>query len=217
MNSFTEENYLKAIYKLSGPDSVEVSTNSLAEKLGTKPASVTDMLRKLSAKKLINYQKYQGVSLTQSGKKIAIQIIRRHRLWELFLVKNLEFGWDKVHDIAEQLEHIESNELIDRLEKYMGFPRFDPHGDPIPDNKGKFPSAQSTLLSEATGTTFIMTGVVDHGTAFLQYLDKIGLGLGDEIKIKERNPYDHSLNISINKKHSVFISNQVARNILVAQ
>ncbi len=216
MNSFTEENYLKAIYKLAANGQEEVSTNALAEKLGTKPASVTDMLKKLSVKKLINYKRYQGVSLTASGKKIAIQIIRKHRLWELFLVKKLDFGWDEVHEIAEQLEHIESDELINKLEKFLDYPRYDPHGDPIPDNKGRFPAERSSLLSEAKGELFIMTGVVDHGPAFLQYLDKLGLGLGDEIKVKERNPYDESLKISINKKQSAFISHQVAQNILVS-
>lgn len=216
MNSFTEENYLKAIYKLAGKENVEVSTNALAERLGTKPASVTDMLKKLSVKKLINYKRYQGVSLTAPGKKIAIQIIRKHRLWELFLVQKLGFGWDQVHDIAEQLEHIESDELIDKLEKFLDYPRYDPHGDPIPDNKGRFPAERSGLLCDATGEVFIMTGVVDHRPSFLQYLDKMGLGLGDEIRIKEKNEYDQSLHITINKKASAFISHQVAQNILVS-
>lgn len=217
MNSFTEENYLKAIYKLTEQDTGEVSTNALAEKLGTKPASVTDMLKKLSAKKLINYQKYQGVSLTASGKKIAIHIIRKHRLWEVFLVKKLNFKWDEVHDIAEQLEHIDSDDLVEKLDSFLNFPRFDPHGDPIPNGKGKFPTEKSKLLSELeTGKNAVMTGVVDHSPGFLRYLDKAGLGLGDEIKVKERNPYDQSLTIAVNKKQSVFISNEVARNILVS-
>lgn len=217
MNSFTEENYLKAIFKLTEKEDGEVSTNAIAEKLNTRPASVTDMLKKLSAKKLINYQKYQGVSLTTTGKRIAIQIIRKHRLWEYFLVEKLKFRWDQVHDIAEQLEHIESDELIDRIDQFLDFPRFDPHGDPIPDGKGKFPTEKSRLLSDLSKNgNAVMTGVVDHTTGFLQYLDKLGLGLGNEIKVKEKNEYDNSLVISINKGRQVFISNEVAKNILVS-
>src|SRR5580693_6558937 len=136
MNTFTEENYLKAIYHLS-LQSESVSTNQIAASLNTKAASVTDMLKKLADKELINYTKYQGVTLTPQGEKIAVSIIRKHRLWEYFLVEKLNFKWDEVHDVAEELEHISSKELADRLDQFMGYPKYDPHGDPIPDSNGK--------------------------------------------------------------------------------
>jgi len=217
VNSFTEENYLKAIFKLAETEGTEISTNAIAEKLGTKAASVSDMLRKLSEKKLINYKKYQGVTLTAQGKKVALNIIRKHRLWEVFLVEKLGFKWDEVHDMAEQLEHVVSQELIDRLDKFLNFPKFDPHGDPIPDVNGKFLTQKSQLLSVLKlNTPCVMTGVVDHSPQFLQYLDKIGVALGNEIKIKEIMDYDKSLSLEINRKRHLFISHEVAKNILVS-
>lgn len=216
MNSFTEENYLKAIYKLIEKDGEVVTTNAIAEKINTRAASVTDMLKKLSLKKLINYQKYQGVTLTTKGEKAALDIIRKHRLWEMFLVEKFNFKWDEVHDVAEQLEHIHSEKLIEELDKFLNYPKTDPHGDPIPDSKGKLHIQRSKLLAQFTkGSICIMTGVVDHSSAFLQYLDKIGLVLGNEIKIKEIIEFDRSLQIQINKKITLFISNDVAKNILV--
>lgn len=215
MNSFTEENYLKAIYKLLEKESV-VTTNAIAEKMNTKAASVTDMLKKLADKKFINYQKYQGVSLTAKGEKIALNIIRKHRLWEMFLVEKLNFKWDEVHDVAEQLEHIDSDKLIAQIDHFLNFPKFDPHGDPIPDTNGKFHIQKSQLLSELKkNSVCVMTGVVDHSPAFLQYLDQAAIGLGDEIKIKDIVSFDKSLQISVKKKNSLFISNEVAKNILV--
>ncbi len=216
MHSFTEENYLKAIYKLIEQEGDVVSTNAIAEKMSTKAASVTDMLKKLSDKKLINYQKYQGVTLTSKGEKVALTIIRKHRLWEMFLVEKLDFKWDEVHDVAEQLEHINSDKLIEEIDKFLNYPKVDPHGDPIPDAKGKLNVPKSHLLSKfKKNDVCIMTGVVDHSTAFLQYLDRSGISLGTEIKIKEIIEFDHSLQITINKGASVFISNDVAKNILV--
>ncbi|MES2592609.1 MAG: metal-dependent transcriptional regulator [Bacteroidota bacterium] len=215
MNSFTEENYLKAIYKLIEQEGETVTTNAIAEKMSTKPASVTDMLKKLADKKLINYQKYQGVTLTSKGEKIALTIIRKHRLWEMFLVEKLDFKWDEVHDVAEQLEHINSDKLIEQIDKFLCYPKVDPHGDPIPDAKGKVNIQKSHLLSKFNkNDVCIMTGVVDHSTAFLQYLDKCGLALGNEIKIKDIVEFDHSLQITINKGSTTFISNDVAKNIL---
>jgi DtxR family Mn-dependent transcriptional regulator len=215
MNSFTEENYLKAIYKLLENETV-VTTNAIAEKMNTKAASVTDMLKKLSDKKLINYQKYQGVSLTAKGEKVALMIIRKHRLWEMFLVEKLSFKWDEVHDVAEQLEHIDSDKLIAQIDKFLNFPKFDPHGDPIPDANGKFQLQKSVPLSNLKLSEHcIMTGVVDHSSAFLQYLDKSGIVLGNDIKIKEVIAFDKSLQITVNKKNTLFISNEVAKNILV--
>lgn len=146
MNSLTEENYIKAIYKLCEKSADAVSTNAIAEKMHTKAASVSDMLKKLSKKKLINYRKYQGVTLTAKGEKLALAIVRKHRLWELFLVQKLNFKWDEVHDIAEQLEHIQSDELVKRIDKFLDHPKFDPHGDPIPDVNGKLHPQRSRLL-----------------------------------------------------------------------
>ena len=217
MNSYTEENYLKTIYQILEKGVSEVSTNAIAEQMNTKAASVTDMLKKLADKKLIHYQKYQGVSLTGKGKKIALNIIRKHRLWEVLLVEKLNFKWDEVHDIAEQLEHINSQELVERLDLFLNYPKFDPHGDPIPDANGKFHLQKSLPLSQLKkNNTGVMTGVVDHSTAFLQYLEKISILLGNEIQIKEITEYDNSFYISVNKKKHVYISNQIAQNILVS-
>ena len=217
MNTFTEENYLKTIYKLAANNDEDVSTNSIAELLQTKAASVTDMLKKLSDKKLINYQKYQGVSLTDKGIRIALNIIRKHRLWEAFLVQKLNFKWDQIHTLAEELEHINSDELIDRLDKFLGYPKFDPHGDPIPDHEGKFKHKKAKLLSELqVGKNGVMIGVVDHSPSFLQYLDKLELNLGKSVKILETFDFDNSLNIAINNKTSIHISHEVSKNILVS-
>lgn len=216
MNSLTEENYLKAIYKLLENGEEMVTTNALAFKMRTRAASVTDMLKKLSKKKLINYQKYQGVSLTAAGKKIAISIIRKHRLWEYFLVDKLKFKWDEVHELAEQLEHIRSEELIDRIDKLLGFPKFDPHGDPIPDTHGKFVKQLSLLLTEMkTGSNCIMTGVVDHSPSFLRYLDEAGINLGDHLHIKQINDYDRSMVLIVDRKKNFPISYEAGKNILV--
>lgn len=214
MNSLTEENYLKAIYKLLEKDAV-VYTNGIALMMKTKAASVTDMLKKLAKKKLINYQKYNGVSLTLSGKKVAVAIIRKHRLWEMFLVDKLNFKWDEVHDVAEQLEHIQSEKLINQVEKILNHPKFDPHGDPIPDRNGKFTEKKSVLLSEIKKNSLCtMTGVVDHSEKFLRYLDNSGINLGNEIKVKEIVDYDKSIHILVKRKN-IYISGEVAKNILV--
>lgn len=216
IHSYTEENYLKAIYKLLEQADDLVTTNAIAARMQTKAASVTDMLKKLAEKKLIHYRKYQGVTLTDSGRKVAVHIIRKHRLWEVFLVKKLDFRWDEVHDMAEQLEHIHSDVLIDRLDDFLGNPRVDPHGDPIPDRQGRFPAADTMLLSGLKkNQSGVMTGVVDHSSSFLRYLDKNGVGLGDELKILEVLEYDSSMQLSINKKKTIYISNEVAKNILL--
>lgn len=217
MNSFTEENYLKEIFKLMEKQDTVVSTNSIAEKLGTKAASVTDMLKKLSEKKFIHYQKYQGVTLSTKGKKVALEIIRNHRLWEVFLVEKLNFKWDEVHDMAEELEHINSKEMVQRLDKFLGFPKFDPHGDPIPDNKGKLGIQKSRLLTQLSlNKTALVVGVIEHSPAFLQYIEKLGIGIGNSVKMKEIIAYDKSMNISINNKSNVFVSHDVAQNILIS-
>ena len=218
MNSFTEENYLKAIYKLLEKGVKKVSTTGLADMVDTAPASVTDMLKKLAAKKYIHYEKYQGVSLTPAGKKIAIEIIRKHRLWELFLVEKLDFGWDEVHDIAEQLEHIQSELLIKKLDQFLGYPKNDPHGDPIPDVKGKMQIQKSLPLSDCSENKIVViTGVIDHTPLFLQHVEKNGLSLGKELKIQEKFSYDHSIHAIIKPAKSVtHIIYDVAKNILVS-
>jgi DtxR family transcriptional regulator, Mn-dependent transcriptional regulator len=217
MNSFTEENYLKAIFKLLEKGDKKTTTNAIAEMVNTAPASVTDMLKKLNEKHFINYEKYQGVSLTASGKKVAVNIIRKHRLWELFLVDKLKLGWDEVHPIAEELEHINSDLLIKRLDNFLNHPRFDPHGDPIPDEHGIFHTAKSFPLSELNPKSKAMvSGVIDHSPAFLQYIQRIGLELGKEVMMKEKFDYDKSCNILLKPtKSPIHISYDVAKNILV--
>lgn len=215
-NSFTEENYLKIIHSLSGREGLEVSTNALAEGTSTRAASVTDMLRKLAEKGLIYYKKYQGVRLTEEGEKVALKVIRKHRLWEVFLVDKLGFGWDEVHDIAEELEHIPSDRLVEKLASYLGNPQFDPHGDPIPDAKGNMPEPDYVKLSELpAGTTAILMGVLEHSPSFLQHLDRSGLTLGCSIFIKEVNDYDKSLLAETSDKQTLFISHEVSKNILI--
>ena len=215
MNSYTEENYLKSIYHLSVTSDESVSTNSIAAALNTKAASVTDMLKKLSDKKLINYAKYQGVSLTETGKSIAINIVRKHRLWEFFLVEKLNFKWDEVHELAEELEHITSAELIDRLDKFLGNPKYDPHGDPIPDSTGLIKKDElmpiGTLKPNESG---IIMGVCEHTPLFLQYLEKMSLTIGKQIKLIEVIAFDHSVLLSVDGG-TISISRDVAKNILV--
>lgn len=215
--SLTEENYIKAIYSLSAKTSSEgVSTNELSNYFNNKAASVTDMLKRLADKKLINYQKYKGVELTAKGQKIAIKIVRKHRLWEVFLLEKLNFKWDEVHDIAEQLEHIHSDELINRLDKFLGSPKFDPHGDPIPDALGQINSIKAKpLIQFSKRGNYILMGVCEHSKEFLQHLTQIGLKIGDVIKVEEINDFDNLYKVKINNKHTQFFSSKVASNILV--
>jgi DtxR family Mn-dependent transcriptional regulator len=217
MVSYTEENYLKAIYKLSETSKEEIPTNAIAESLEVKAGSVTDMLKKLAEKGLIQYTKYTGVTLTAKGEETAIKIVRKHRLWEVFLVEKLGFTWDEVHPMAEELEHINFDVLTDRLDSFLGYPKFDPHGDPIPNREGKLQPSKSIRLSEVTvGKQVCMTGIENHTPSFLQYLDKLGLTLGSDILIKEVAPFDQSLQITISGDKQVYISHEVAKNILVS-
>jgi DtxR family transcriptional regulator, Mn-dependent transcriptional regulator len=215
--SYTEENYLKAIYKLLEKGHKKIMTNSIAAAVETAPASVTDMLQKLAEKKLINYERYQGATLTSSGKKKAIGIIRKHRLWETFLFEKLGFSWDEVHEIAEQLEHIHSESLVIKLYDFLGRPLVDPHGDPIPDENGNFHSHASVPLSAAgLNEKLLICGVIDHRPVFLQYLSKAGLEPGKKISIKEIIDYDNSMKIQIaGMKTEQQISFEVAKNLLV--
>ena len=192
----SEENYLKSIYHLGGTGLNNVSTNALASRLKTKASSVTDMVKKLSEKNLVIYKKYRGVRLTEEGRNVAIKIIRKHRLWEVFLVEKLNFSWDEVHDVAEQLEHVRSDKLISELDAYLGFPSHDPHGDPIPDEMGKFKSSQKVLLADVeSGSICFCVGVVDSSARFLRYLDKIGIALGTQLKVISKEGFDNSMTI----------------------
>ena len=213
--TFSEENYLKTIYHLTTISDAEVSTNAIAEMMETKASSVTDMLKKLADKDLVNYIKYQGVSLTNKGKLTAKMIVRKHRLWEVFLVEKLNFPWDEVHDIAEQLEHIKSEQLINKLDDFLGNPTEDPHGDPIPNAKGQIIPIEKQLLSELSENQIgICVGVKDSSSEFLIYLDKQGIALGSRIEIIEKETFDSSLKINLDSKE-LTISNKIAGNLFV--
>ena len=215
--SAVEENYLKYIFQLSEINEKGiVKTNDLAYKLEHSAASVTDMLKKLSDKKLVQYKKYYGVSLTKSGLQIAIQVLRKHRLWETFLAKNLKFTWDKIHDIAEQLEHIQSDELVNRMDAYLGFPKFDPHGDPIPDKLGNMQVPNVICLANAKlKRQYILANVNNDSTLFLKYLNKIQLQLNDKIKIIDKEEFDETIQLMINDKRPLTISKDAAQNMFV--
>ncbi len=217
MLTAVEENYLKYIFQLLDDlDTETVKTNDLAYKLEHSPATVTDMLKKLSDKKLVQYKKYYGVSLTKSGRQTAVKVLRKHRLWETFLVRNLKFTWDKVHEIAEQLEHVQSDELVERLDEFLGFPKFDPHGDPIPDKHGYFHFAQQIALTDAKlKENYVLAGVNDASTAFLVYLNKIKIQLNDKIKIIEKEEFDDSIAIIVNDRKTITISHSAASNMWV--
>ena len=213
--TLSEEDYIKAIYHLGKGENTTVSTNAVAEQMETKPSSVTDMVKKLSDKGLVNYKRYKGVSLTDYGQKTALSIVRKHRLWEVFLVEKLDFSWDEVHEVAEQLEHIKSEKLVDRLDKHLGFPQVDPHGDPIPSKKGEFKKAVKKLLSEVPiGNQGICIGVKDSSPPFLKFLDKNKIALGDTISVIEREEFDGSLHIRI-KGNDLRISNLIATNLFL--
>ena len=215
MLSFTEENYLKAIYHLAEGGTKAVLTNQIADSLNTKAASVTDMIKKLSNKSFISYEKYYGVKMTRQGKAEALAIIRKHRLWETFLVEKLQFSWDEVHDVAEQLEHIQSPLLIERLDAFLNYPKEDPHGEPIPDRYGKVHLiAQECLSSQTTGYKGSIVAVKDSDSNLLKYLDKIGATPGQPIEVLGKEEYDESLEIVVGS-NKVTVSKSVALNILV--
>ena len=211
----SEENYLKAIFHLSGSGAKSVSTNALAQQMETKPSSVTDMVRRLSEKGLVNYKKYQGVSLSEIGTSTALSVIRKHRLWEVFLVEKLAFSWDEVHEVAEQLEHIKSEKLIDKLDELLDHPQFDPHGDPIPGKDGKLPTGEKQLLSNLpVGAGGICVGVKDSSSAFLRFLDKNKIALGQHIEIKEKEEFDNSVYVNIDGR-PMHLSHLIASNLYV--
>lgn len=211
-----EEDYLKAIFKISESDKKAVSTNLLSKALSTTPASVTDMIKKLSDKGYINYKKYYGVSLSAEGNRLATNLVRRHRLWEVFLATKLRFGWHQVHDLAEQLEHINSDELIARLDAYLDYPRFDPHGDPIPNAEGRFTiRTQNPLSGMPTNQELLLLGVKESNDDFLKFLHQLGIKIGTKIKIFQRNDYDGSLLIMIDGRIETTIGADIAQNLFV--
>lgn len=213
--STSEENYLKAIYSLTKGESLSASTNDIAKKLDTRASSVTDMIKKLSDKNLTNYQKYKGTQLTPEGRLMAIRIIRKHRLWEVFLVDKLDFKWDEVHEIAEQLEHIRSVELTKRLDNFLGNPKVDPHGDPIPNENGELDAIDSVSLSEISVLEKArIVGVVHSDASFLQYLEKNALILGVEVLVEEHFDFDGSIKIKT-ANEVINLSEKVAKNIRV--
>lgn len=215
MLSLAEENYLKAIYHLQDENSKAVSTNDLSSLLDTKASSVTDMLKKLAEKSLVVYKKYQGVKLSDKGENTALKVIRKHRLWEVFLVEKLNFNWDEVHDIAEQLEHIQSEKLTDELDRFLDYPKRDPHGDPIPNKDGQFAVANKAILSELdVGESGICIGVKNSTSSFLNYLDKQGIALGKTLFVKEKESFDQSMLVAYGNK-VLRLSEQATQNLYI--
>jgi len=217
MLTFSEENHLKTIFHLSTDSESGVSTNSIADNLNTKASSVTEMLKKLSDKLLIVYKKYHGAQLTDKGRKTALNIIRKHRLWEVFLVDKLNFKWDEVHEIAEQLEHIQSEKLTNELDKFLNFPTKDPHGDPIPNPAGFIKLTPKLKLSDLNiGETGKFIGVKDSSSTFLKHLDKIQISLGSNIKVLHQEEFDQSLHIGLDETN-LTISIQTASNLYITK
>lgn len=213
--SSSKEDYIKAIFHLQEEDAI-VTTNALARQLETKAASVTDMLKKLKTQKLLLYEKYKGFKLSPEGRKMALQIIRKHRLWELFLVKELRFGWEEVHEMAEELEHITSKKLIERLDEYLGFPKADPHGDPIPDSNGKVPVKKQMNLAEVKlNMPAVVSNISDQSTDMLELLRHKGLALGTKVEVKKRFAFDNSIELKIKNLPAITISGSVAKNVFV--
>lgn len=213
--SASEENYIKTIFHLQ-QQSKTVTTNELAAELKTRPASITDMMKKLKSKKLVHYQAYKGFYLTNEGRRVAIGIIRRHRLWEYFLAEKLKFSWDEVHAVAEDMEHVSSKKLIDKLDEFLGFPRFDPHGDPIPDSQGKIESYRQVGLTELpVNKIAVVCNVSDQSTEMLELLKHKKIGLGSKVEIKKKFSFDNSMEIKVNQQSQLNISEQLAKNIYV--
>ncbi len=215
MPTLAEEDYLKALFSLQSESEKYISTSSISSYLSINPASVTEMIKKLSAKGLVDYKRSHGATLSRKGQNLAISIVRKHRLWETFLVNKLNFSWEEVHEIAEQLEHIKSEELVEKLDEYLGFPKSDPHGDPIPDKKGNFTQQVQVLASSLKkGEVAVVAGVGNQDTNFLKHLNQQGISLGTKIKVIEINEFDGSQTIRIGKKES-FLSKKVGENLFV--
>tara|TARA_X000000950_G_C13746496_1_gene590788 strand:+ start:281 stop:949 length:669 start_codon:yes stop_codon:yes gene_type:complete len=215
--SKSEENYLKSIYNLSELGNKVVTTNSISKILNIEPASVTDMIKKLSKKKLIYHEKYRGTKISKNGIKVALQIIRRHRLWEVFLYEKLNFNWDEIHEVAEELEHVSSDQLIDNLDKYLKYPKIDPHGDPIPNKLGEIDFVDKISISDLKiNEKGIVSRIINEDEEFFILLNKLNIEIGTEVKILDKIDYDGSLDVSINNK-SVIISKVIAENIKITK
>ena len=213
--SASKENHLKAIFHLQ-QEQGRVTTNALAAALRTRPASVTDMLKKLKEQKLLIYERYKGFKLNTEGKKAAVQVIRKHRLWEYFLVKKLQFGWDEVHDIAEELEHISSRALIDRLDAFLGHPETDPHGDPIPDSQGRLQVRRQICLADLPmNKTVQVSGIASQTPEMMEVLQHNHIRLGTRLEIRKKFPFDDSLEVKVHNRPPVTLSARVAKNVLV--
>lgn len=213
--SESEENYIKSIYALQAKTE-KVNTNSLASHLNTTAASVTDMLKKLKLKKLLEYKRYYGFRLNEAGNKEALKIIRRHRLWEFFLVTKLGMEWDKVHAVAEELEHVSSIELIKKLDQYLGQPKIDPHGDPIPDERGEVPELKQVALNNyLLKKNGIVSSVSNQTNEMMKMLNHYGIGIGSHIKVLKAFDFDGSLQVKISKQPACVISSRFAQNIFV--
>lgn len=218
MLSPAEENYLKTIFELSEDGKKNVSTTYLADAMQTTPASTSDMIRKLAAKGFLDHEKYKGVFVSESGRKEALKIIRKHRLWEVFLVEKLNFNWDQVNEVADQLEHISSPLLVERLDRFLGNPTYDPHGDPIPDANGDYVLKPKLQLSELQiGASGTLVAVKDSGPLFLNYLEKIGAYIGARLDLVDRVEYDGSVQIRIDGQKEIFISRDAADNLMVTE
>jgi len=215
--TLTEENYLKAIIVLSGRRGGRVTNQAIAGELKINPATVTEMLRRLRNKKLVEYSRSAGATLTKAGKELALKVVRKHRLWETFLVQKMNFTWAEVHEVAEQLEHLRSDKLLEQLDKLLGYPQFDPHGDPIPDGNGKLPNLRGLPLSERrAGKKYRLVAVADNSPAFLKLLDALELALQDTIEIIDVREYDKALNVILAGRNRTTLSLEISRNLLVA-
>jgi DtxR family Mn-dependent transcriptional regulator len=216
--SLTEENYIKAIFSIGRGGAFPVSTTELSGRLMNKAGSVTEMLKRLSTKKLIRYRKYQGVKLTLTGQKLAVAVVRKHRLWEVFLNEKLGFRWDEVHDIAEQLEHIHSEELVRRLDHFLGKPRFDPHGEPIPGENGEIHENNAMPLSHAKkAVRYVFAGVTDDASRTLRHISSLGLKLGDRVRIMQMDSFDGSCQVQVNGRKLCFLGPSLCSQILVSR
>ena len=214
MENRSTEDYLKAIYQLE-LDGRRVSTTALAHRLAVRSASITGMLQTLARKRLVHYERYRGVSLTVKGRKAALTILRRHRLWEMFLVRFLGYSWDRVHEEAERLEHVTSGELERRLDRVLGSPVSDPHGDPIPSARGKVRRGSSRRLSECrAGSRVIIRRVSDRRPDILQHVAAIGLSLERAVEILEKRTHDGSMRVRLGRK-SLAVSRELAESVYV--
>lgn len=215
-HTLTEENYLKSIYRLSQAEGDKITLTLIAEELDVNAASAVDMIKKLTEKKLISYDKIKGAKLTEKGSRVAIQIVRKHRLWEVFLQHKLGYGWDEIHDMAEQLEHIQHDDLADRLDKFLGYPDYDPHGDPIPKSNGEVPNSFQTLLSQIeVGKICRVAAVKDTSPTFLQYLRQLNVSIGTKIKVIDKIAFDGSVSIQIGRDFKTIVSQKFAESLLV--